>query len=81
MKADHDAARRGATKALRARPIKIGPRAAWAQGCGLFPIPGADARVASRREWRGGDDPPRRPRDSTAIHTTKTKTIAPWQES
>ena len=39
MKADHDAARHVATKTLRARPIKIGPRAAWAQGCGLFPIP------------------------------------------
>ena len=57
MKADHDAARHVATKTLRARPIKIGPRAAWAQGCGPFPIPGTDARVASRREWRGGDGP------------------------
>ena len=57
MKADHDAARHVATKTLRARPIKIGPRAAWEQGCGLFPIPGIDACVASRREWRGGDGP------------------------
>ena len=57
MKADHDAARRVATKTPRAKPLKIGPRAAWAQGCGLFPIPGTDARVASRREWRGGDGP------------------------
>ena len=80
MKADHDAARRVATKTPRARPIKIGPRAAWEQGCGLFPIPGIDARVASRREWqRRGCSPT--PRDSTTIHTTKTKTIAPWQKS
>ncbi len=80
MKADHDAARRVATKALRARPIKIGPRAAWAQGCGLFPIPGADARVASRREWqRRGCSPMQR--NSTTIHTAKNNTIAPWQKS
>ena len=34
----------------RARPIKIGPRAAWAQGCGPFPIPAPRGALPSRRE-------------------------------
>ena len=82
MKADHDAARRVATKTLRARPIKIGPRAAWEQGCGPFPILGADARVASRREWRGrGCSPPPRGNIHQRSTQQKPKTIALWQKS
>ena len=80
MKADHDAARHVATKTLRARPIKIDPRAAWAQGCGLFPIPGTDARVASRREWRGGDGPHAAARCNNDSHQ-QNNTSTPWQKS